>query len=113
MNPVPVALRLLVLLLASSLSGCSMFQPIVTLLRDVAILSDHARAEAALKQGDLKAAEGFLAGRSYRHRSREVVDTSWDELGYQAALVVLAADARGEPVAPGALFQAHISLSYS
>lgn len=113
MNPIPVALRLLVLLLASSLSGCFMFQPIVTLPRDVAILSDHARAEAALKQGDLKAAEGFLTGKSYRHRSREVVGTSWGELSYQAALVVLAADARGESVDPDALFQAHISLSYS
>lgn len=113
MKPLSVLLHLPALLLCLSLSGCFLFHPITSLPRDVAILSDHARAKSALARGDLKAAEGFLTGESYQHRSREVEGTSWGELSYQAAQVVLAAHARDELVDQDALFQAYMVMSYS
>lgn len=66
-----------------------------------------------MARGDLKAAEGFLIGEDYRHRSREVVGLTWGELSYQATQIVLAAHARGEPVDPNALFQSYMVMSYS
>lgn len=102
-----------VLLLCMVLSGCFLFHPITSLPRDVAILTDHARAKSALARGDLNAAENFLTGESYQHRSREVEGTSWGELSYQAAQVVLAAHACSEVVDQDALFQAYMVMSYS
>ncbi|BCR26537.1 hypothetical protein [Aquipseudomonas alcaligenes] len=105
--------RLALLLLCSSLNGCFLFEPIVTLPRDLAILSDHARLEAALARSDVPAAEDFLTGERFTHRSQEVVGASWAELAAQAAKVLLAANARGQTVKPEALYQAHIIASYS
>lgn len=113
MNVSRVALCLFISLLCLSTSGCFLTHPITSLPRDVAILSDNARAKAAMARGDLEAAEGFLTARKYTHRSREVVGTSWGELSYQAAQIVLGAHARGEAVDQDALFQACMVMSYS
>ncbi len=100
-------------LLCVGLSGCFVYRSVANLPRDAAILTDHARAKAALARGDVEAAEGFLTGKAFRHRAREVAGTSWGELGAQAADLVLAAHARGAPIDPEALFEANMVMGRS
>lgn len=109
----PIALGAPAVLLCLCMSGCVLTQAITTIPRDVAVLTDHARAKSALARGDLKAAEGFLTAKTYTHRSREVAGTSWGELSGQATEIVLAAHARGESVNPDALFRSYMVMSYS
>lgn len=113
MNVSRVALCLCISLLCLTTSACFVTHPITSLPRDVAILSDNARAKRAMARGDLKAAEGFLTAQKYTHRSREVAGSSWGGLSYQAAQIVLGAQARGEPVDPDGLFQSYMVMSYS
>lgn len=103
-----IAGRVLMLLACLGMSGCFAYRSAANLPRDVAILGDHARARSAMARGELSAAEGLLTSEKYRHRSREVAGMSWGELLGQAVETVLAAHARGETVAPEALFQAYM-----
>lgn len=108
-----IVLRVPAVLICLGLSGCFMSHSPLTIPAHTAILADHARAKAAMARGELKAAEGFLIGEKYRHRSREVVGLTWGELSYQASQIVLKAHARGEAVNQDALFQSYMVMSYS
>lgn len=111
-NILRVLANFTLLMICGSLNGCFLFDPIIDLPRDVAIFSDHARARTALDAGDVRAAEGFLTGQRFTHRSREVSGMSWGELTYRAAQVVLQAKDRGESVEAEALYRAHLAMTY-
>ncbi len=104
----PLLPRLTLLLLCTSLGSCFLFEPIVTFPGELVLHNSHARAEAALARGDLDAAEGFITGTRYRHRSNQIPGPSLAELHAQAAQILLAAHARGQAVEPEALYRAHM-----